>query len=105
MPITEPTQTPLDKDRLSMVPRHQAADAAHLALFGIQDERPEVQLLGISVLFAAFCHRCQLDPELMHHVGRKVLRDDQFHRQANDSLQSLKDFAGLRVMGQEVTIA
>ncbi len=100
------TTVPLNKDRLSMVPRHQAADAAQLALFGVQDERPEVMLLGVAVLFATLCSRCGLDPEEMHTMGRSVLfaRED-FHAQTNNSLSALRSFAGLRVMGQQDTIS
>ncbi len=101
-----PTRQPLNKDRLAMVPRRQAADAAQLALFGVQDERPEVMLLGVAVLFAALCSRCGLDPEEMHTMGRSVLmaRED-FHKQTNDSLSALRSFAGLRVMGHQDTIS
>lgn len=105
--MSVPTPTPLDGDKLAMVPRIQAASAAHLALFGIQDERPEVMVMGAAVLFTALCHRCGLDPEALHTMGRRVLLADQdFHRETNDSLQSLRDFAGLRVKGdREVSIS
>lgn len=106
--ITAPTPHPLDRDKLSMVSRAQAAQAAHLALFAIQNERPEVMMGGVAILFAAFIHRCGLDPQEVHHMGMKILRDpaDPGYHNVNISLQSLKDFAGIRVMGERhVSIA
>lgn len=99
------TKTPLDRDKLSMVPRHQAADAAFLALDAIQEEQPEVMMMGAGVLFAALTQRTGLDPYALYQMGQKVLTDEDFHRKTNASLQSLRDFAGLRIMGQEVSIS
>ena len=96
---------PLDRDRLGMVPRGQAADTAQLALFPIQDERPEVLVAGVAILYAALCARCGLDPEDMWRLGSRLLADQDFHTKTNNSLQSLRDFAGLRVMGQDVVIS
>jgi hypothetical protein len=86
-----------------MTPRRQAADTAHEALFPIQDKRPEVLMAGVAVLFAAFCIRCGEDPEAMFRLGTRILRDPDVEggdRGSNGSLQSLKDFAGIRIMGE-----
>lgn len=98
---TAPASTPLNRDRLAMVPRHQAADFAQLALFGVQHETPEVMLMGVSVLFATLCQRCGLDPEAMHTMGRRVLMAyEPNHKATNDSLTVLRDFAGVRILGE-----
>ena len=106
--ITSPSR-PLDRDKLYMVPRRRAADTAHQALFPIQNDSPEVMLAGVAVLFAAFCTRCRQDPEDMFRMGLRILRDPDVEggdRGSNASLQSLKDFAGIRIMGERhVSIA
>ena len=107
--ITEPGR-PLNKDALSMVPRRRAADAAHEALFPVQSKPPEVMVAGVALLFATLAARCGLDPEELHALGRKLLRDPEEQlggdRGTNSSLQSLRDFAGIRIMGERhVSIA
>lgn len=88
-----------DKDALSMLARETAADAAHEALFPLQHRPPAEIVAGAAVLFAAICHRVGLDPQETHAVGMKMLRDQDHHRGANNSLQSLRDFAGIRIAG------
>lgn len=96
---------PLDKLRLSMVPRSRAADAAHLTLFQLQDlPSPEEQMMGVAVLFTAFAQRLRLDPSELHDMGLAILqsRTDGDHVTSN-SLQTLKDFAGIRLAGDAST--
>lgn len=95
----------LDKTKLAMVPRSEAASAAHLALFQLQDiPEPETQMLGISVLFAAFAHRMQLNPEELHNMGLAVLKArDEGDVPTGNSLQVLRDFAAIRLMGVDTT--
>lgn len=97
----------LSKDKLSMVPRDRAAAAAHVALFQLQDrESPEEIMLGVATLFAALCMRCGLDPEAVHTMGRRVVMEPtEGDAPTNGSVQVLKDFAGLKMMGQEVSIS
>ncbi len=95
---------PLDRDKLAMCPRDKAADAAQHALFGIQDLPPHEGMMGLAVLMAALCERMSLDPEELYHMGNRVLRDREFEPKANDSLQAIRDFAGLRYLGKEVTL-
>lgn len=100
---------PLNKDWLGMVHRNHAARAAHEALFPIQGEHPEIMVLGVATLFAAVASRCNLDPQELHHMGLKVLREPAQvggDKRTNDVLQSLKDFAGVRIMGEhDVSVA
>lgn len=104
--ITAPTLRPLDRDRLTMTPRGEAARVAHAALSEIQRERPELMVMGAAVLFATLCARCGIDPQELHTMARKVLTDQEGFRRDNDSLQSLRDFAGIRIMGErEVSIS
>lgn len=103
---TKPALRPLSKDRLAMLPRGTAARAAHQALNGLQREPPEVMVAGAALLFAAIVNRCGLDPQEMHHLGLRMMRDQEAHKLDNDSLQSLRDFAGIRIMGEKhVSIA
>lgn len=99
------TSNPLDKDKLSMVPRETAARLALLALHQMQDEFPEEVILGVSTLFAAFTLRCGLDPQDLHHKGLRVLQaPEEGDRPTDATIQVLRDFAGARLMGKEVTI-
>jgi hypothetical protein len=96
---------PFDRTRLGMVPRSQAADAAHLALFQLQDlPRTETMMLGIGVLFAAFCSRTGTDPQELHAMGLAVLKErTDGDVPTSNSLQVLRDFAAIRVMGEQTT--
>lgn len=89
----------LNRDALHMLPRERAAQVAHEALFPLQNLKPHEMVAGLGLLFATICHRVQIDPEEVHRLGLRILRDEPMHRQTNDSLQSLKDFAGLRIKG------
>lgn len=100
------TKHPLDKDRLSMVPRDKAANAAFLALHQLQSLDPEEMVLGAGVLFATLAMRCGLDPEQLHTMSRKVIfAPDEGDHITGGSLQVLRDFAGARILGKEVTIS
>lgn len=103
--LTSPVGRPLDRDKLTMMPRGEAARVAHLALSEIQGEAPELMVLGAAVLFATLCQRCNLSAQDVHHMAHKVLTDQEGFRRDNASLQSLRDFAGIRIMGErEVSI-
>lgn len=90
---------PLDRDKLNMLDRQLAADIAFTALHPIQDKDPEEIVMGSAVLFAAICRRCSVDAGEMYAKATTVLREDPFHKRTNDALQSLQDFAALRVLG------
>lgn len=98
--MASPIRT-LDRDKLSMVPRERAADAAHLALYPIQDEPPEVLVAGLAVLFHAVVAKAQLDPEDLYRMGGKILRDQEGSLKTNNQLQSLRDWASIRVLGRD----
>lgn len=101
--LTKPSR-PLNKDALSMLPRTRAVSTAHEALFPIQGKMPEEMLGGVALLFATLCTRCGVDPEDMHRMGMKLLRDPDQEggdRGNNGLLQALKDFAGIRIMGEK----
>lgn len=96
----------LDRDKLSMVPRWDAARAAMTALDRLQDMTPEEVLLGTATLFAAMCRRCGIEPSAAHGMGMKVLEAPwEGDKQTDTTLQVLRDFAGVRLMGQEVSIS
>ena len=96
---TKAAQRPFSSDRLAMVNRMAAVDAANLALSAVQDLPPEEMVAGIAILFAATMQRTQQDPFACHVMARRLMRDvEQFHR-TNSAVQSLLDFVGLRVVG------
>lgn len=95
----------LDKDKVAMVPRQEAARVAMAALSSLQDERPETIVLGAAVLFAAMCSRCGVDARDVHEMAKRVINSPMFGDRSTDAtLEVLRDFAGARVMGQEVSI-
>lgn len=98
--LTSPARRPLDRDRLAMVSRTEAAHAAHAALSALQDKSPELMMAGAELLFATLCKRCRLDPHDEYLRGLKLLTPQPGFRKDNDSLQSLQDFAGIRIMGE-----
>lgn len=95
----------LDKDKVAMVPRQEAARIALAALSPIQDERPEMIVLGAAVLFAAMCSRCGIDARDVHEMAKRVIKSPMFGDKATSAtLEVLRDFAGARIMGEDVTI-
>lgn len=96
---------PLDKDRLHQFPRDDAVSMAHRCLRPINSFDPEEMVAGVAVLFAAVCNRVGLDPQDVHHMGMRMMREQQHHDKSNKLLQSLRDFAGLRIAGQDVGIS
>jgi hypothetical protein len=77
---------------------------AHTALYTMQDERPEEIVVGAAMLFAALAQRTGLDPEEMYRQGIRMLRPEPGDQRTNEQLEALRDFAGLRIMGENVTI-
>ncbi len=99
-----PVKRPLDSDKLAMVPRDKATSAAHLSLFQVQDLPPEEAVLGTAVLYRVLCERSGKDPEDLYRMAGRVLdAPEDGDRPTDNSLQSLKDFAGARIMGQAVS--
>jgi hypothetical protein len=96
---------PLDRTRLDTLKRDNVLPIAGRTLHVIQNERPEEMVAATAILFALVCNRVGLSPEEMHHKGMRMMRDQQHHDKTNKLLQSLRDFAGLRIAGQEVTIS
>ncbi|MEW6121265.1 MAG: hypothetical protein AB1698_01530 [Pseudomonadota bacterium] len=97
---------PLDRDKLFTINRATAAEAAHEALFPIQEKPPHAMVAGIAVLFAAVCNRTGVDPHDAHTFAMRLLKPEAFDKKTNDSLQSLRDFAGIHIKGdQDVSIS
>ncbi len=96
---------PLDRTKLVMVPRLDAARAAFEALHPVQSIEPERMLLGVATLFATLCYRCQVEPQQLHEMGLKVLKQPfDGDTKTGATLEALRDFAGIRVMGQDVSV-
>lgn len=96
---------PLNKDKLSLLPRDVALVSAHYVLRPLSNMEPEEMVAGMAVLFASVCNRVGLDPQHVHQMGMRMLKDQQHHDKGNKLLQSLRDFAGLRIAGQDVVIS
>jgi hypothetical protein len=89
----------LDRDKLHMVSRIEAVDAAHKALDALQRETPEIMVAAASILFAAITRRCGLDGHEQYLMGHRVMREAAGYKRTNDSVQSLLDFAGIHIKG------
>lgn len=95
-----------DRDKLLMYPRDQAAHDAHAALVPLNRLEGEALVAAMAILFAAVCTRTGIDPQEVHTLGLRMLRDQALHSKANNQLQSLRDFAGIQVKGdRDVVIA
>lgn len=90
--------TRIDNDKLNLLGRERVATQAHLALNGIQKQSPELQLLAVATLFAVFVERSSVRPEDLYLKGKRVLyASGGGDTKTDDSLESLRDFAKLRV--------
>lgn len=90
---------PFNKDRLMLVARDDAAKCGMALLDKVQQEAPEIAMAGTVVLFAMWCRRLKMDPHEMHSLGVKLLEPQQFHHKGNILMDVLRDFAGIRMMG------
>ncbi len=97
-PLTKGVR-PFSRDRLHMLPRDVAARGAMVLLNAIQDEPPEVAMASVAVLFACWCARVGMDPHDAHSLGVRMMRPERFHRKADIQMEVLRDFAGLRLVG------
>jgi hypothetical protein len=79
--------------------RDEAARAAFGALDRIQNEAPEVALAGAALLFVALCKRCRTAPHDAAELGEKMLAPQFGHLKGNLHLETIRDFAGMRMMG------
>jgi hypothetical protein len=92
--------TPIDRDRLFSTTRDAAVAAAFNSLTHIQNLPPEEMTAGLGLLFAAVCERAGIDAQDLHTLGARMLKaPNEFHLKENGALQSLRDFAGIRVKG------
>jgi hypothetical protein len=90
---------PFDRDRLMMTARDDAARAGMAMLTPVQDEAPEVIVAGLAVLFAESCRRLGLDAREAHEFGRRVTAPQEFHHKGNITVETFRDFVGLRLKG------
>lgn len=99
-------QRHLNRDKLFMVDQLDAARCALEALHPVASLEPDELVAGICVLFSTICFRVGLDPEEAYLLGKRLLltREPGNHK-TNNTLQTLSDFAGLRIKGDDVTIA
>jgi hypothetical protein len=92
---------PFSRDRLKLVSRDLSAEGAMAMLDRVQTHRPEVQVAAVAVLFAAWCRRLGLDPHDLWLQGTRMMRPEPGHQKANIHLEVLRDFAGIRLAGDE----
>lgn len=96
---TQATDKPFDKDRLYMVDRVAAVDAAQLCLSAIEHLDPALMVAGVAILNEAIMHRTRCDAFATNVMAKRLMRDSAEHYRTNASVQSLLDFAGLRIAG------
>jgi len=101
--ISSPTPTSLEPFAIGLVQRQAALDAAHGALFQVQDRPPAEMIVGVAVLFHTLARHCGLAPADHCAKADRIIRDEDFFRRANSSAQSLRDFVSLRVLGRPDT--
>lgn len=95
----------LDRDKLAMVHRGEAARLAHEALFPVQHAQPEEMLMSVALLLTAISRRCRIPVRDITDMATRILdAPPAFDREVNTHLEVLRDFAGARIMGEEVTI-
>ena len=88
----------IDRDVILMMPREKAATMACLAIDKLQSRRPEDVIAGIAVAFAVMTERSGMTAEELASYGKRILFAPQAHHvQTNDKLESLRDFAGIRI--------
>jgi hypothetical protein len=92
---------PLNRDKLHMLSRDHVAPIAFEALHPIQDYTQEEMVAGVALLFATICERVRLDPEELHRIGARMLKDQPAHLKTNAAVQSLRDFAGIKIAGED----
>lgn len=103
MPGHTEASRPFDADRMAMLPIHKVADAALHVLNPMQELSPEEQVAGAAVLFATVCKRVGVTGAGMWDFAERVLNAPikAETAQGQNTLQALKDFAGLRIAGDE----
>lgn len=92
---------PFSRDRLMMVSRDEAARVAMLALTPIQDESPEHAMAAAALLFAVWCKRLSMSGHEAYQLGSKLLTPQQFHQKGNITMETLRDFAGIRMAADD----
>lgn len=96
-----------EHSRMAMLPRGKVASAAHLALFQLQDLPSEEQVLGAALLSLALSRHLRLDPHEVLEMANNVLiaraaKDDPV---ANNDLEALRDYAGVRLAGRDTSVS
>lgn len=91
---------PFSRDLLLSISRDLAATGAMKLLDRVQQiPEPEVAMAAISIVFAAFCRRTGMSAQDAHEFGKRLLEPQPHHVKANITMETLRDFAGIRVMG------
>ena len=90
---------PFNRDKLMLTKRDDAARVAFGALDRVQHDAPEEAMAGVALLFVTLCHRCKVKPEDMAELGRRMLEPQAFHLKGNLHMETIRDFAGMRMMG------
>jgi hypothetical protein len=92
---------PFSRDRLKLVSRDLSAEGAMAMLDRIQTHPPEVQVAAVTILFAAWCRRLGLDAHDLWQQGVTMMEPQIGHQKGNIHLEVLRDFAGIRLAGDE----
>ena len=90
---------PFSRDRLALLPRDEVAKTAFAAMDKVQQQDPTLAVAAVSVLFLAWCKRLGVRPEDMTQMAARMIEPEQFHQKANLHMDVIRDFAGMRVLG------
>ncbi len=98
--FTNTDVSPLNKDKLNMLPRERTATLALTLLDPIGGHPAHEQLAAAAMVFHVLCTRLKVDPEDMFQYAGRVLRDQQFHKKGNAQVDALIAYANLQHSGQ-----
>lgn len=94
------TGRPFNRDRMHSVPRDRVAVVAHEMLAAVNALSPEEQAAAAGLLFATMCERFGLNPEEHHHLGRRLMTPQAFHRKGNSQIEALEAYIDLLNTGR-----
>ncbi|WP_111818773.1 hypothetical protein [Agrobacterium sp. CFBP2214] len=102
-PFTSELSTRLDRDKLMMMSRDRAAELGHIILEPLTNSPAAENLAAVAIAFAVLSNRYSMGPEELYHYGMKILTEPTpHHRKGNALLDSLQDWAGMRVRNEAI---
>jgi len=85
----------MDRLRLTMVKREEAAKLALLCLNPIEGRPTHDLIVGTGVMLAALCTKYGLNERDILQYAYRILNPEPFDKKANQNLEGLLDWVGL----------